>query len=87
MRPKIETDDRYCMKDACRRIKEKREHPKEKKVVDGKVSLVDRQAKLAGIDRGTRGGFMRYMEERPFYFRATFGRMTIAEAWGVVGGR
>lgn len=56
-------------------------------VPDGKVSLVDRQAKLAGIDRGTREGFKRYMEERPVYFRWVFPGMTIAEAWGSVGGR
>jgi len=61
--------------------------PKEKKVVDGKVSLVDREAKLAGIDRGTREGFKRYMEQRPFYFQDVFPGKTIKEAWGMVGGR
>lgn len=50
-------------------------------VLDGKMALVDRQAKLSGIDRGTREGFKRYMEERPVYFEWVFPRMTIAQAW------
>lgn len=56
-------------------------------VLDGKMALVDREAELAGIDRGTREGFKRYMEERPEYFRWVFPGVTIAEAWGMVGGR
>lgn len=56
-------------------------------VPDGKLSLVDRNAPMAGIDRGTREGFKRYMEERPFYFEWVFPGMTIKEAWGQIHGQ
>jgi len=41
---------------------------------------------LAGVDRGTREGFMRYWRERPFHFSTLFPGMTVPEAWGRVRG-
>jgi len=80
VRPVVEQESRYCGRSACREAEE----------LAGEIVEIQEPEEVGGdmigIDRGTRTGFVAYMQNNPEYFQATFPGQTIKQAWGEVNG-
>lgn len=74
-----------CTNPECKA--ERKRQSEKNRVVRVPGVIVDRGARLSGIDRGSREGFKRYWGARPFHFELQFGKATIEKAWAMVNGR